>query len=203
MKKKIIMIGAGGHAKSCIDLIETSTNFDVSHIMGTKNELNKKILDYKIDLLEKDLKKFKKNHLVIIGIGQIKNSKRRTYFFDLLKSYGYILPVIKSKKSYVSKYSEISEGTVVFHDVVINVNTKIGKNCIINSKSLIEHDVTINNNVHISTGARINGGCVIGDGSFIGSGAVICQNVNIGKNCIIGAGVVVKKKKIKDNFTIK
>ena len=51
MKKKIILIGAGGHAKSCIDLIETSTSFKISHVLGLKKELNKNILNYQINLL--------------------------------------------------------------------------------------------------------------------------------------------------------
>ena len=202
MKKKIVLIGAGGHAKSCIDLIETSTNFRINHVVGIKKELNKNILKYKINLLEKDLKKFHTNKIAVIGIGQIKSPNKRKHFFNLLKSNGFVLPIIKSKNSYVSKYSKINEGTTVFHGAIINSNTIIGKNCIINTKSLIEHDVIINNHVHISTGAIINGSCEIGEGSFIGSGAIIYQNVKIGKNCIIGAGAIIKKK-IQNNLIIK
>ena len=40
----IIIIGAGGHAKSCIDIIESSSKYKISHILGSKNEFNKKIL---------------------------------------------------------------------------------------------------------------------------------------------------------------
>ena len=202
MKKKIILIGAGGHSKSCIDLIETSTNFKISHVMGLKKEMNKNILKYKINLLEENIKKIKTNKLAVIGVGQIKSSKKRKYFFSFLKANSFVLPIIKSKNSYVSKYSKIEEGTLVFHGAVINANTKIGKNCIINSKSLIEHDVIVKNHVHVSTGARINGGCEIGEGSFIGSGAIICQNVKIGKNCIIGAGAIIKKN-IGNNRIVK
>ena len=202
MMKKIIIIGAGGHAKSCIDIIESSSKYKISHILGSKNEFNKKILNYKINLVDKDLNRIKKNQLGIIGIGQIKNSKKRKYYYDLLKSIGIKFPVIKSRKSYVSKHAYLGDGTVVFHGAIINAGVKVGQNCIINSQALIEHDVLVDNHVHISTGAKINGGCKIGSGTFVGSGAVIKQNIKIGKNCIIGAGVVLKKN-LSNNLIIK
>ncbi len=202
MKKKILIIGAGGHAKSCIDIIESSTKYKINYILGKKKEVNNKILNYKVNLIESDLKKIKGNQYGIVGIGQINNSRKRKYYYELLKSIGIKIPVIKSNRSYVSKYAYIGEGTVVFHGAVINSDVEVGNNCIINSQSLIEHDVKIGSQVHISTGAKVNGGCKIGNGTFIGSGAVIRENVEIGINCIIGAGVVIKKN-IKNSLIIK
>ena len=34
--KKILIIGAGGHAKSCIDIIESSTKYKINYILGKK-----------------------------------------------------------------------------------------------------------------------------------------------------------------------
>ncbi len=203
MKKNILIFGAGGHAKSCIDLVTTSTKFKINYIFGLRKELGNKILSFKVNKYVDDIKNVKKKHqYAIIGIGQIKSSKKRIYYFDLVKKEGFILPVIISVKSYVSQYSEIDEGTLIFNNVVIGPETKIGKNCIINNHSLVDHDVKIGNHVHVSTGARINGGVIIESGSFIGSGAVIKEGVSIGKNCIIGAGLVIKKN-LKDNSYIK
>jgi FlaA1/EpsC-like NDP-sugar epimerase len=44
--KKIIIIGAGGHAKSCIDVIEKSKNFKIIGLFASKKELGNKILGY-------------------------------------------------------------------------------------------------------------------------------------------------------------
>jgi sugar O-acyltransferase (sialic acid O-acetyltransferase NeuD family) len=202
MKKKILIIGAGGHAKSCIDIIESSTNYKINFILGKKKEINNKILNYRVNLIEDNLKKIKGNQYGIVGIGQIKNSDRRVYFYKLLKSLKIKIPKIISKKSYVSKYTNIGDGTIVFHNSIVNADVKIGVNCIINSKSLIEHDVVINDHVHISTGANINGGCNIGDGSFIGSGAILKEGISIGKNCVVGSGVILKNN-LNDNIIVR
>ena len=55
--KKILIIGAGGHAKSCID-IESSTKYKINYI---EKEVNNKILNYKVNLIESDLKKLRKS----------------------------------------------------------------------------------------------------------------------------------------------
>ena len=37
-KKEIIIIGAGGHAKSCIDVIEQEGKYDIVGLIGVENE---------------------------------------------------------------------------------------------------------------------------------------------------------------------
>ena len=44
--KKIILIGAGGHAKSCIDVIESEKKFKIIGLIDNKRKEN--ILNYKI-----------------------------------------------------------------------------------------------------------------------------------------------------------
>ena len=55
--KNLILIGAGGHAKSCIDVIDSSKNFKILGLID--NTRTKKILDYKILGNDKYLDKFK------------------------------------------------------------------------------------------------------------------------------------------------
>ena len=190
---KIILVGAGGHAKSCIDVIETVKNFKIVGLIDN-NFNKKKVLNYPIIGSDKNLKQFKKKYKYAhISIGQIKSPEVRKNMYHNLISLGYKLPFIKSKYAYVSQNSSIGMGTIVMHGVIINANVTIGKNCIINSKSLIEHDVKIGNLCHISTGAIIKGGVKIGDGTFIGSGSIIKEEIKIGNNCLIGAGCTIKK----------
>ena len=202
--KQIFIIGAGGHARACIDIIESTKLFKILALVDSKKN-QKKIFKYKnINeklLLKKNKKKFKKINL-IIGIGQIKNNSLRKKKYIEFKRNGFKFPKVTSKFSYISKYSKLAEGTLVCHHVVINSGVRIGVNCIINNKALIEHDVIIGNHCHISTGALINGGVVIGSNTFIGSGTIIKENVKIGSDCVVGAGLTIKKN-IKSNSLVK
>ena len=47
-KKSIIIIGAGGHAESCIDLLSEQSKFVLKEVVGKKIEIKKK---YSISML--------------------------------------------------------------------------------------------------------------------------------------------------------
>ena len=199
---EIIIIGGGGHASSCIDVIEESKEFIISGIIDNNLE-NTYIMGYDIIGDDSSLERLRnKYEYALIAIGQIKSPKTRIEIFEKLKRLHYKLPVIISPRAHVSKYSQIKEGTIVMHDAIINAKSKVGSNCIINNKALVEHDAQIGNNCHISTGAIVNGCVTIGSNTFIGSGVVTKQNIEIGSNCIIGAGKTISND-IKSDELIK
>jgi len=191
--KEILILGAGGHCRSLIDVIELENKFKIAGIIDNELPVGNKVLNYEIIGSDNDLEKLREKYeYAVIGVGQIKTPKIRMKLFETLKRLKFILPVIISPRAYVSKYAEIGEGTVVMHDALVNSNVKIGKNCIINTKALIEHDCIIEDNCHISTGAIVNGGVVVGEGSFIGSNAVTKEIIKIPEKSFIKAGSVVK-----------
>ena len=190
---KIILIGAGGHCKSAIDVIEQQAQFKIAGIVDKPELLGSKILGYEVIGNDFDLENLaKKYHYALITVGQIKSASTRVKLFELAKKYGFILPYIVSPSAYVSRHSKIGDGTIIMNKVVINANTVIGQNCIINSKALIEHDCTIGNHCHISTNATINGEVKIESECFIGSNVTTKNKIKIKKNSFIKAGSLVK-----------
>tara|TARA_Y100001980_G_C14556714_1_gene349565 strand:+ start:7773 stop:8375 length:603 start_codon:yes stop_codon:yes gene_type:complete len=197
---EILVIGGGGHAKSCIDVIESSKKYKIAGLVC--ESISEKI-QYPVlgnDSHLQDLRK--KYDYAIIGIGQIQSPEQRISAFNLVNDLEFKLPSIISPYSYLSKYATIGKGTVLFHFAVVNANACVKDNCIINTKSLVEHDSMVSSHCHISTGAILNGGVNIGEGSFIGSGAIVRESVDVGSNCTIGGGVFVKKN-VKSNQVVK
>ncbi len=180
MKEKIVLIGGGGHCHSVIDVIEQTNKYQIIGIVDTKENIGKKVLDYKIIACDDDLEIiFQSCKNALITVGQIESNKIRVKIYNKLKQIGFNLPVIISPLAYVSKHSFIDEGTVVMHYALVNANTKIGKNCIINTKALIEHDCIVENNCHISTASIINGGVIVKNDSFVGSNSTSKQSIEI------------------------
>jgi sugar O-acyltransferase (sialic acid O-acetyltransferase NeuD family) len=177
MKPKIILIGGGGHCKSCIDVIEHANEFTISGIVD-KNLLIEDLFGYPFLGNDNDLSKLKdKYEYALITVGQIKSPNVRIKLFDRIKSLGFKLPSIISNRAYVSNHALIGEGTIVMHDALVNAGAVIGNNCIINTKALIEHDAIVNDHCHISTGAIVNGDAHIKYGTLIGSNAVTRESV--------------------------
>ena len=191
---KIILIGGGGHCKSCIDVIEQGGIFRIAGIVDVPEKLHQEVLGYEIIATDDDLPRMVNEYdNFLITLGQIKSPEKRMSIFQTLKKSGAKLPVIVSPLAYVSKHAGIEEGTIVMHYALVNAGAKIGKNCIINSKALVEHDAVIGDHCHIATNAVINGGVKVGAGSFFGSNAVSKEYVEIGENSVIGCGEKVIK----------
>lgn len=194
MKKKILLLGAGKHAESCIDVIETTKKYKILGLIGKKSEIGKIVCGYKVIYDDQNISSLKnKNIDVLVSLGQIKSVTKRKKFFNILKKNSINVPKIISPKAHVSKFSKIEEGTIVMHGVIINSNTDIGKNCIINSNSLIEHGVKIGNNCHISTSTTINGGVIIEDEVFVGSGSILREEISIKKKSVVPMGTKIFK----------
>ena len=199
MKEKIILIGGGGHCKSCIDVIEQEGRFTIAGIVDVKGKIGQKVLDCKIVACDEDFKDLIQHYsLYFITIGQIKPLKKRMERFNQLKEMNAKFPVIISPRAYVSRYANIDEGTIIMHNAFINANARIVKNCIINTGALIEHDVKIGNNSHIATRSVLNGECTTDENTFIGSNSVLANNLTIAANTLIGAGSVVIKSIFED-----
>jgi len=191
--KDIVLIGGGGHCKAVIDVIEQEGLFNIVGIIDKPELLGKNVLGYPIIGNDSELNILvKRCKNTLITIGQIRSPLPRINLFDTVLKLGFTLPSIVSPRAYVSQHASIGKGSVIMHDVVVNVGAKIGDNCIINTKSIVEHGSSIGNHCHISTNAVINGDVVVGNGSFIGSGAISKEGVRIGDNCFAKAGSVIK-----------
>jgi sugar O-acyltransferase (sialic acid O-acetyltransferase NeuD family) len=192
-KPSLILIGAGGHARSCIDVIEQQGQFQIAGMIGMPDEVHTQHLGYTFIGTDRNLPELAKIYQYsLITIGQIQTAEHRIRLYQQATQLGFQLPVIISPTCHVSRHATIGEGSIIMHGAIVNTGARIGKNCIINTHALIEHDAIVNDHCHISTGAIINGDVTVGTGSFIGSGSVIKEGVVIGKGCLVGIGLTVR-----------
>lgn len=189
----LILIGGGGHCRSCIDVIESEGRFRIAGIVDVKEKLGQDVLGYRIIATESDIPDLVKNYKIfLVTIGQIMSPDVRIEKYEILKKLKVTLPVIVSQRALVSKHSKIGNGTIIMHNALVNAGASVGSNCIINTGAIIEHDVEIGDHCHISTGAVVNGGTRIGAGTFFGSNSSTVQYKEIGEGSIIASGASVQ-----------
>ena len=192
-RKKLVLIGGGGHCKVVISQLRRLDEFEIVGI--TDNHKHEETVIAGSTVIGKDekLKELyeKGVHYALITIGSVKDNTKRHKLFNIAKEIGYKIPIVISPFAVVDATVKIDEGTVVMPHCTINPDVHIGKNCIINTGAIIEHDCKIGDHVHIAPGVHISGGVEIGDMSFIGIGSTVIQGIKIGKNVTIGAGAVI------------
>lgn len=187
----ILLLGAGGHARACIDVLERA-GWPILGLIGSPDELGRRILGYSVlgsDEALADCRAQAEN--AIVAIGQIDTAAPRMAAFERLAKFGFGRPAIVSPLAYVSPHAEVGAGTIVMHGAVVNAGARIGCNCIVNSQALVEHDAEVGDHCHLSTGSLVNGGVRVGGRCFIGSGAVLRQGIVLGDDCFVGMGCTV------------
>lgn len=191
-KENLILIGGGGHCRSCIDVIEMDGRFTIRGIIDEKPTEDLMLTDYPLLGREEDLPSLMRScRNFFITIGQIKSPEPRIRLFTHLKQLDVVFPIIISPLAHVSRQAVLGEGTIIMHHAIVNAYASVGRNCIINTKALIEHDVVVEDHCHISTAAIVNGAAKVEGHSFIGSNAVIREGVVVGEASIVGAGMTV------------
>lgn len=192
-KKKIVLIGGGGHCRSVIDALKACN--DYSDIVITDSDILKgSIIQECIVAGTDDVLPVLYNHGfedAFIAVGGIKDTSVRRRCYDIAKTIGFSLSVIIDPSSAIARDVQISKGVYVGKNATINSGSKIGCCAIINTGAIIEHECIIGEFSHISVGAVVCGNCNIGSDVFIGANATVIQGVHIGDNSIIGAGTVV------------
>ena len=202
IKLRLILIGAGGHARSCIDVIEQQGQYQIAGLIGMPDEVKTQHLGYAVIGTDNDLPELTKTYqYALITVGQIQTAEHRIRLYHQAIQLGFQLPIIIAPTAHVSRHATLGEGSIVMHGAIINAGARVGNNCIINNSALMEHDTTVEDHCHISTGAILNGDVSIGTGSYIGSGCVIKEGVAIGKGCLVGMGLTVRHN-LSDNSRI-
>ena len=193
-RKNIVVIGAGGHARSVIDIIEELREWKIIGLIGKEEELGKQVNGYRILGTDDELESIRKLcQYAFIGIGQIKDYMPRIIIAKKLDKLKFKIPIIQAKGAYVSKRTTIQRGTLICNGSIINSGAQIGEHTIINTGAIIEHDSKIGSYTHVSTGTIVNGGVKVGEKSFIGSRSMVREGVVVPKCSIIRAGSVVMK----------
>jgi sugar O-acyltransferase (sialic acid O-acetyltransferase NeuD family) len=189
----ILLIGAGGHAQSCIQLIESSGEFSILGLIGSAEEVGASVLGYRVLGTDADLQNLRQHcQHAVVAIGQIRPSPVRERMFRQLRAMSFEMPTIIAPDAIISRHATIGSGSVVMHGVIVNAGARIGNNCIMNSRCLVEHGAHIGDHSHIATGAIVNGDASVGKGSTLGSSSVLREGRNIGNDCLVGMGLAVR-----------
>ncbi|MGB8190904.1 MAG: NeuD/PglB/VioB family sugar acetyltransferase [Chitinophagaceae bacterium] len=195
MIEKLVLIGAGGHAKSAIGVIEAGKEFTIHGLIDGAFPKGHDVLGYPV-LGDNDvIAELSQDKSIgfLIAVGQVNSPAVRMKLFSLLEEMqAQIIEKVTAPSAFVSTHSTIGKGTLIMHHCIVNTSVRIGNNAILNNRCLVEHDATVGDHVHVSTGAIINGGCNVGDRVFVGSGAVLVHGISIASDVVIGAGAVVR-----------
>jgi UDP-perosamine 4-acetyltransferase len=189
----IIGLGAGTHAKSLLEAIRSSGQFEVVALVDDDPaRAGTEVLGLRVDGPER-LATARAEGVAhaFAGIGGVESSDARKAVFERLLAEGFELPPIAHATAAVSQWARIGRGCQILAGAIVNADAELGDDVIVNSAAVVEHDCRIGSHVHIGPGALVAGLATIGDEAHVGIGSVVIQEVTLGARAFVAAGAVV------------
>lgn len=192
-KISIIIIGAGGGAKMCIDSLRDSNEYIIVGLLDDNIGLGSKVLEVPVvgnlkavdSLLELSINNF------IIAFGVLENRKKRFELFLKLKDKGCLFPNIIHPKAIVEKSVKMGSGNVILAGANVGSSVILGDLNYINNNSLISHDCCFMNNIHIAPSAVLASSIKIESHVLVGMNSTIFYGIKIGESTTILNGLII------------
>jgi sugar O-acyltransferase (sialic acid O-acetyltransferase NeuD family) len=201
---RILIMGGGGHAKMCIDILRQVNTYQIYGIIDDFLPLGSRVLGVPVIGRKENLTSFYDEgyHFIINGIGLVNNHSKREDIYRMLKEVGFYLPNLIHPKALVEPSVILGEGNQIMANATIGSDVKIGSNCIINAGAIVSHDTILNDNVHVTPGAILAGTVSVGKNTIIGMGVTVHYKLTIGKNVTIRNGCNIFND-IDDDLVVK
>jgi UDP-perosamine 4-acetyltransferase len=189
--RKVVLMGAGGHARVCLEALQDDERHTVvgamSHDGSGVPHLGVEMLGREANLIEVIAKL--RIDAAFVAIGD--NAARRRVAQRCAEA-GLTLTAAVSRYAMLSRTAQLGAGAAILPGAVVNAATRIGIGSIVNTNASVDHDGSIGNYVHIAPGVAIGGNVTIGDLAMIGTGARVLPGITVGEGAVVGAGAVVR-----------
>ena len=196
MKSRLLVIGAGGHARVVLSIARHQGGWDIAGVLDRKapadpNNLER-IGDTPVIGSFDDAEKFLASGVREIALA-VGDNDERAALFDRFAALGFAFPVLRHPTAIVEDDVKLGNGCVICAGVILGIGVVLGQNVIVNTGAILDHESTVGNHAHVAPGCRIAGRVRIGELAFVGIGTCVREKITCGARTVIGAGSVVVK----------
>ncbi len=193
-KPYLLLYGAGGHAKSVMEIVRQSGEYAIAGIVDDnpaltgKDALGIPILGTRAVLPALAAQGVR---LAANGVGGILDIHVRVKVFALLEAAGFSFPALIHPRATVEPSARVGEGVQVFANAYVGAEAELRPRCMVNTNAVVSHDCVIGEYTHIAPGALLAGHVQVGEKTLVGMGVTTAIGVKIGSGVRIGNGAIV------------
>ena len=190
--QRLVVMGAGGHAREVLDVLESLPDgparerTTVFTEPGSTTAAAAALVRQRGYELVDDLPADATHYLPAVGEPGL-----RRRFARLAEDRGLEPVRAVSPLSTVPTVVRDAPGLVVFPRSHISTAVTLGRHCHLNTGCSLSHDSRLGDQVTLSPGVLLAGGVVVEDDAFLGVGAVVLPGRRIGRGAVVGGGAVV------------
>jgi sugar O-acyltransferase (sialic acid O-acetyltransferase NeuD family) len=191
--ENIVVIGASGHAKVVLDVLEKAGRYRVAGLIDSFKEPGALCGGYSVLGAEPELAEMARRGevdgaIVAVGDNWVRHMVAQR-ILDMLPGFPFVTAVHPSAQ--LGRNVCIGKGSVVMAGAVINSDSRVGEGCIVNTNASLDHDCAMGDFSCLLPGAIVGGDVRIGRFSVLALGARVIHGVTIGEHVVVGAGATV------------
>jgi UDP-N-acetylbacillosamine N-acetyltransferase len=189
MNRDIVILGSGGHAAHCVDLLAVlDLGPATSCLDDDPRRHGQMVLGVPVRGMIGDLSNLPEEALVIVAIG---DPSVRGRLMALAQQRGLALPSLIHPAASVAASARVGAGCIIDAGAVIGSRAQLGSGVIVDAGASIAHDAWIGGMTHIEAGARVLPGARIGHAATIGAQAVVARGATVGDDALVAVGELV------------
>lgn len=196
-RRKVVVIGAGGHAKVVIDMLKSDPTVDLAGC--TTKAPGTEVSGIPIlgddSVLQCLYEEGVQHAFVAIGDNRLREKLCRQ-----TAEAGFEFVNAISPRAFIAESATLGSGIAVMAGAVIHADTHIGDYAIINTNASVDHECRIGTACHIAPGSTLSGNVTVGTGTLLGTGTKVIDGIRIGQWSVVGAGAAVVRD-IPDHCT--
>jgi sugar O-acyltransferase (sialic acid O-acetyltransferase NeuD family) len=184
--EKLILFGAGGHARVVIDALECLDHqYEIVLCSDNPAQTGQPVFGHTVSLLDPAAASGTHFH---VCIGDARTRERQHL---RLAALGARPLTIRHPSAIVARSATIAQGCFLAAGAIVSADAQLGQSTIINHAAVADHQAVVGSFCHIAPGATLAGNTSVGDLSLIGAGARVLPGIRVGNACVLGAGAVL------------
>lgn len=197
--KQIAIYGSGGFGREVAWLAKSCQEIEIECFIDDDPLLNGQFInDIPVMPFDAICRNTRGNEQKLGIVSAIGDPKVRKQLMVKARQAGFSFETLIHPRTEMSRWVEISEGTVICAGCILTTNIRLGKHVQINLDCTIGHDVVMEDYATLAPGVHVSGFVHLGKQVYVGTGAVFLNGTRekplvIGDDAVIGAGACVTK----------
>lgn len=194
MTQPVAVIGAGGHGREVLDLLEqindVEARFEVVGVYddGDPDEALLEPYGVRFGGPTSTIRDLHDDVTYVIGIG---SPFARRAIDQRLTGDGRQATTLRHPMTSVGRAVEVAPGCILFPGVHVTNHVTLGRHVHLSRNSTVAHDCRLASYTFVAPGVVASGNVTLGEAAYIGTGAVLNPGVTVGTGATVGSGAAV------------
>lgn len=185
-RRRLLVVGAGGHGRSIAEAAELSGQFDVVGFLDDALPSGATVVGTSVlGPVERMVDLHETCALAIVAIGN--NTARERLIQQLLQAR-YELASVIHPRACVSPSALVGAGAAVMAGAVVGTEARMGMGVIVNCGAVVDHHAVVEDFGHLGVNACMAGGTVLGRGAWMQAGSVLGYGVHVPPAAVLAPG---------------